>query len=270
MRSRLLSLDAPVVIAHRGGSRLRPENTLEAFANACALGVDAVECDVHLSADGEPVVIHDDRLDRTTDQEGAVRERTAASLAALDAGARFVDALGARPYLGQGIGVPTLAEVLALVADRPVVVEIKGTDPGTAERALDVIRNAGALSRVVLGGFSHDVVGRVRTVAPAVPTSASRTEVQAALRRAWFGIAPRRTGYDLFQMPTRLAGRSILTRGFVRVARRAGVPVQAWIVDDPAEMRTLLTWGVTGLISDRPDLAVAVVRGASGTAVSPT
>lgn len=270
MLSRLLSLNAPVAIAHRGGSRLRPENTLSAFAHACSLGVDAVECDVHLSADGEPVVIHDDRLERTTDAHGAVGELTAAELARVDAGATFVDVRGARPYRACGIGVPRLSDVLERVGHLPVVVEIKGADVRTAERALDVIREAGALSRVIVGGFSHQVVGHVRTVAPHVPTSASRNEVQSALRRAWFTLAPRRTGYELFQVPTRLAGRAILTRGFVRAARRAGVPVQAWIVDAPLEMETLLSWGVTGLISDRPDLAVDAVRRVGAASLEPS
>jgi glycerophosphoryl diester phosphodiesterase len=260
MLSRLLSLDLPVAIAHRGGSRLRPENTLTAFAYAQALGVDAVECDVHLSADGEPVVVHDATLDRTTDRQGPVRALTARQLAEVDAGARFVTADGSRPYLGQGIGVPRLAEVLELVRDRPVVVEIKGQDLRTAERALAVIREADAEGRVIVGGFSDAVIGRVRALASSCLTSASRAEVQSALRRSWFSIVPRRTGYALFQVPVRLRGRRVLTARFVRAARRAGIPVQAWIVDDVAEMRTLLAWGVTGLISDRPDLALGLTR----------
>jgi glycerophosphoryl diester phosphodiesterase len=261
MLSRLLSFDAPVAIAHRGGSKLRPENTLPAFAHAVSLGVDAVECDVHLSSDGEPVVIHDATLERTTDRGGAVSRLTARQLASVDAGAQFAPDAGS-PYRGLGIGIPTLAEVLAVAGELPVVVEIKGTEVRTAERALDVIRNAGAEGRVVLGGFSHAVVSHLRSVAPAVVTSASRDEVRAALRWSWFGLAPRRAGYRLFQVPLRLQERTVLTRRFVRAARRARLPVQAWIVDDPGDMRTLIGWGVAGLISDRPDLAIAAVRDA--------
>jgi glycerophosphoryl diester phosphodiesterase len=259
MLSRLLSVESPVAIAHRGGSGLRPENTAVAFAHAVSLGVDALECDVRLSADGEPVVIHDDTLDRTTDRQGAVARLSARQLAEADAGAHFGPEQG-YPYRGQRVGVPTLAEVLSIAGTLPVIVEIKGTDARTADRALSVIRDAGAETRVVMGGFSHVVVGRIRSAAPACVTSASRVEVQSALRRSWFAMRPRRTGYHLFQVPVRLRGRTVLTRGFVRVARRAGIPVQAWIVDDPAEMRALIAWGVTGLISDRPDVAVAVVR----------
>ena len=107
---RLLSSVAPVVIAHRGGARLRPENTLEAFEHALTLGVDALECDVHLSRDGDAVVIHDPTLDRTTDARGPVRAWTAADLASVDAGYRFeVDA--GFPFRGRGIGKALLVHL---------------------------------------------------------------------------------------------------------------------------------------------------------------
>jgi glycerophosphoryl diester phosphodiesterase len=260
--ARLLSLRTPVAIAHRGGSKLRPENTLDAFRHAARLGVDALECDVHLSRDRQVVVIHDDTLDRTTDAGGPVAARTADELARVDAGYRFeVD--GRHPFRGQGIGVPRLADVLACWPG-PVVVEVKGDRPDDVAVVLEQIRASAALDRVVIGGFSQAVLRAVRHQAPDLPTSASRLEVQSAIRRAWFRLGPRPTGFAVFQVPVRLKGRTILTRAFARAARRADYPVQAWVVDDPAEMRTLLEWGVTGLISDRPDLAVAVLRESGG------
>lgn len=259
MLSRLLSLDTPSVIAHRGGSGLRPENTMAAFAHAVTLGVDALECDVHLSADGETVVIHDDTLDRTTDATGPVAARTAYELAAIDAGAKFGADRG-YPSRGQGHGVPRLADVLDAFRALPVVVEIKGADPRTADRALSVIADLGAADRVIIGGFNHDLLDYVRRRAPGIATSASRLEVQSALRRSWFRLRPRVSGYRVFQIPVRLGGRPILTSALVAVARRASIPVQAWIVDDVSEMRQLLGWGVTGLITDRPDVGVSVIR----------
>src|SRR5690606_30820209 len=85
------------------------------------------------------------------------------------------------------------------------------------------------------------------------------TDVKRALRRAWFRLAPVADGYSLFQVPLRHGARRVLTRRFARAARRAGVPVHGWVVDDPAEMRMLLDWGVTGIITDRPDLAQDVL-----------
>jgi glycerophosphoryl diester phosphodiesterase len=259
MLSRLLSLDTPTVIAHRGGSKLRPENTILAFEHAVALGVDAIECDVHLSKDGEVVVMHDDTLDRTTDHTGPVAALTAAQLAQVDAGARFQDGEGRFPYRGSGIGVPRLSEVLARCPHVPVIIEIKGDRPEMVGAVLDAVRGAGAESRVVVGGFSRRVLAAVRDQSPGTVTSASLAEVQSAIRRSWCWLPPRPTGFRLFQIPLRFRGRQVLRRHIVHAARRGAFPVQAWIVDDPADMRMILDWGVTGIITDRPDLAFDVV-----------
>ena len=254
----LLSLDHVTAIAHRGGSKLRPENTLAAFDHAVALGVDAIECDVHLSRDGEVVVIHDATLDRTTVATGAVAALTAAQLAKVDAGFHFGPTEGF-PFRGQRLGVPTLHELLERY-DLPVIVEIKGTDAVTAERAIAVILEHDAARRVIVGGFSHAVLKAVRRRLPGLVTGASSVEARRALTRSYLWLPPARAAFRLFQMPFRLRGRQMLRRSFVRAAHRARLPVQAWIVDDPDEMRTLIGWGVTGIISDRPDVAVEVVR----------
>jgi len=260
--TRLTSLSTVVAIAHRGGSRLRPENTMPAFEHAVALGVDALECDVHLSRDGEVVVIHDPTLDRTTNAHGEVAGWRAYDLAALDAAHQF-DPDQHFPFRGRGIGVPRLDDILRRFPEMPVVVEIKGDRAELAGRVLDIIRDHRADERVIVGGFSLAVLSEVRRLNPVLLTSASSAEVQAALRRSYFFLTPKRTGYRLFQAPVRLRGKSILTRQFVRAARRAGIPVQAWIVDEIDEMRRLVDWGVTGLISDRPDRAVTVARQAT-------
>jgi glycerophosphoryl diester phosphodiesterase len=257
--TRLLDLTNPVAIAHRGGSRLRPENTLLAFDHALAGGVDALECDVHLSLDGEPVVIHDATLDRTTDAAGPVTALTAAALARVDAGHRFGADQGF-PYRGRGVYVPRLAEVLERSQVVPVIVELKGEDPRLADRAIDVILECGAADRVLVAGFSQALLMAVRRRAPQLVTGASQQEVQAAFRRAYVRLGPRRPMFRAMQVPVRLRGQRVLTRAFVRVLRRTGIPTQAWIVDEAEEMRVLLEWGITGLISDRPDTAVAVVR----------
>ena len=260
--SHLLSLDRAVVIAHRGGSKLRPENTRAAFAHAVALGADACECDVHLSRDGEVVVIHDDTLDRTTDGTGPVSARSALELERVDAGPRFTTGDGF-PFRGRTGGLPRLADLLADFASIPWTIEIKGDRPELAAHVIKVIRAAGAEGRVIVGGFSQTVLDAVRATAPELVTGASRLEVQSALRRAYLRLAPREPAFQVFQVPFRFHGRQIFKRPFVRVATRAKLPVQAWIVDEAADVRQLLEWGVTGIISDRPDVALAVVGAAS-------
>jgi len=253
----LLSLDRPSVIAHRGGSGLHPENTLLAFDRAAALGVDALECDVHRSRDGDLVVIHDATLDRTTDAHGPVAALTANELARVDAGFHFGPGEG-YPFRGRAGGVPRLHEVLERYRDRPVIVEIKGEDTRAAEQTAGMIREHGATDRVIVGGFCHAVLETVRRTLPDLATSASSPEARAALTRSYFWLTPSRPAFRVFQVPFRLKGRQVFGGQFVRTVRRGGLPVQVWVVDDPAEMRLLLSWGVTGLISDRPDTAIAV------------
>jgi glycerophosphoryl diester phosphodiesterase len=258
--SEFVSLGRVVAVAHRGGSKLRPENTIAAFEHGLALGADAIECDVHLSRDGDVVIIHDPTLDRTTDATGLVVERTARELAEVDAGYRFGADAGFG-YRGRGFGVPRLADVLERFGTQPVVIEIKGDRLETAERTLDVIGRAGAADRVIVGGFNQAVLDVVREHAPEIVTSASLDEARAAIAagEAWEpGRAP---VFQLFQVPFRLDGQQRFGEPFVRAARRAGLPVHAWIVDTPDDMRELLAWGVTGIISDRPDLAVVVAGG---------
>jgi glycerophosphoryl diester phosphodiesterase len=257
MLSRLLSLADLSVIAHRGGSTLRPENTVAAFDHAVSLGVDALECDVHLSRDAEVVVIHDPTVDRTTNGSGPVAALTAGELARLDAGHHFGPADG-HPFRGRGLGVPRLADLLARYERLPIVIELKGDDPAIAKSTVEVVRAAGAESRVVLAGFGHAVVITARRLAPACATGASRDEARAAIYAAEIGLGIGPVDFQLFQVPHELDGQRQFGRAFVDAARSAGLPVQAWIVDDPDDMRRLIDWGVTGIISDRPDRAIQV------------
>jgi len=268
MLSRLLSPTAVSAIAHRGGAALRPENTMVAFDHAAAIGVDGIECDVHVSRDGIPVVIHDATLNRTTNATGPVAGRTADELARLDAGWHFATAEG-HPFRGRGFGVPALTDVLVRHPTLPFVVEIKGGDPGLVKPVVEVLDRAGARERVIVGGFSQIVLDEVRRTAPDIPTSASRAEVRSALRRTRFFLSPKADGFELFQAPYYFRGRTIFGRRFVVGVRQSGLPLHAWIVNEDADMRRLIGWGVTGLISDRPDVAVRVRNAIAATSASP-
>ena len=261
MLTGLLLPTRPVAIAHRGGSKLRPENTMAAFDHAAMLGVDAMECDVRLSGDRVPVVIHDATLDRTTDRTGPVDALSADDLARVDAG-YHLGADAGYPHRGRGYGVPRLVDLLVRHPTMPFVVEIKGDTADLVRPVLEAIDRAGAADRVIIGGFSQTVLDLVRRHTPRLPTSASRAEITSALRRTRFGLRPRTSGFDLVQAPYYFRGRRIFGRRFVTGFVRAGLPVQAWIVDEEADMRRLIDWGVRGIISDRPDIASRVVKSA--------
>ncbi len=253
----------PLVFAHRGGAALRPENTILAFDHGLACGADGLELDVHLSRDGVVVVHHDALLDRTTDARGPVSARTAAELAAVDAGHVFRGALpgeDAFPFRGQGHGVPRLRDVLERYPRVPLIVELKVDHPDLAERAVDEVRAAGAVDRVAFGSFGARVLQAVRRREPRIRTGASREEARWALYRSWVHWPLRRPAYREFQLPERSGLTTIISPRFLDHAHRAGLAVHVWTVNEADDIRRLRAWGVDGIISDRPDVAVATVR----------
>ena len=253
--------------AHRGGALLRPENTILAFDHGLSLGADGLELDVHLSRDGVVVVHHDGMLDRTTGARGPLAEGTAAELGRVDAGYWFPgvrlegDAPGDNdyPFRGQGIGVPRLSEVLTRYPAIPLIIELKVNRPELAERVIEDVRRAGAIDRVAFGSFWRRVLHAVRELEPRIPTGASQEEVRWALYRSWVHWPLGRPRYRELQVPEQAGSTRVVTPRFVEHAHRAGLLVKVWTVDDPADMRRLLEWGVDALISDRPDLAAAIV-----------
>ena|SRR5436190_5868973 len=230
----------PLVFAHRGGSALAPENTMAAFANGLSLGADGIELDVHLSSDGVVMVIHDATVDRTTTGRGTVALMTAADLARL--------------------GVPTLDDVLRQFRDARVIIELKVNSKQLGRAVVDVVRRADAVERVCLGSFGRRVLNAVRGAAPAMATSAAREEVRWALYQSWIRRAPGSAKYAGFQVPEMAGGTRIVSPRFIELAHRAGVGVQVWTVDAEDDARRLLEWGVDGLITDRPDVVVPLVR----------
>ena len=260
----------PLVYAHRGGSALRPENTIASFDHGLSLGADGLELDVHLSRDGIVVVHHDATIDRTTGGTGPVSSLTAAELASVDAGHWFKPAAVERPgpeagaaefpFRGQRLGVPRLRDVLDRYPEVPIIIELKANQPELARLTIDDVRAAGAVERVSLGSFSWRVLHAAREYEPRIRTGASREEARWALYRSWVGWPLGRPSYRELQVPERSGATTIISPRFIAHAQRAGLAVKVWTVDDPGDMRRLIGWGVDGLITDRPDLAVAAVR----------
>ncbi|MBP7775895.1 MAG: glycerophosphodiester phosphodiesterase [Acidobacteria bacterium] len=258
----------PLVFGHRGGARLGPENTLTAFRRAMAAGADGFECDVRLSADAVPVVIHDPTLERTTDATGPVHTRTADQLGRVDARCRFVPAEPAFA-VAQPEGVPTLQAALTRFPGARVIIEIKDESTRLAEIVASLVSALGAAPRVCIGSFHQAVLDRVREVAPDLTTSASLRESQWTLALSWlrwpFAARP---PYRAFQVPERSGRLPVVGPAFVRRAHRERASVQVWTIDAPEDVRRLLALGVDGIISDRPDLAVgardAFVAASSG------
>lgn len=246
------------MFAHRGGAKLRPENTIAAFDHGLSLGADGLELDVHLSRDGVVVVHHDAMLDRTTSGLGPLAALTAAELRTLDAAKLWPE------LTGRGIGIPTFRDVLGRYPGIPLIVELKVNVAELAERVIEEIRAAHAVDRVSLGSFGTRVLRAARTLEPGIATGASREETRLALYRSWLRWPVRSPAYRAFQVPETSGSTRVVSPRFVRDAHAAGCRVQVWTVDAEADIRRLLGWGVDGIISDRPDIAVRVVGEKTG------
>lgn len=244
----------PLAFAHRGGAAYPPnigrENTLAAFQAALDLGVTHLETDVHVTADGELVALHDDHLDRVCDRTGAV-----ADLA-------LPEVLRAR--IG-GEPVPTLREVL----DLPAFINIDIKAPGGVRPLVSLLEEMGAEGQVCVGSFSNTSLWRFRLFTRGrVATSAGRLGV-IALRLLPSGLTRWvHSPAQAYQVPHRVNvgpfTLTVVTSRFVRDAHRDGAQVHVWTIDDPQEMNELLDLGVDGIVSDRPDLLCEILRARGG------
>jgi glycerophosphoryl diester phosphodiesterase len=223
---------------------------LAAFKKAVELGADGIEFDVHFSADGVPVVIHDLTVDATTDGSGRVADLTLAQLKQLDAGTRFDPAF-------TGERIPTLDEVLRAVGNRLLLnIELKTTSLGDngLERAVITLVEQHSLSRRVLfSSFNPFSLRRAKRIAPHIPVGLLYDQGLALpLRRAWLAfLAPHEARHPHYKM---------VDARYMAWARRRGYRVNTWTVDDPAEMRRLVGLGVNGIITNVPDVLRSVLE----------
>ncbi len=277
--------DGELVTAHRGGSALAPENTMAAFDNAVALGVDIIELDVHTSADGELVVIHDRSIDRVTGAgEGCATEQdteeetfgtllvhdlTLAELQSHDAGYCFQDPDAAEdapeeeryPYRGQGVVIPSLRQVLEAHPDQRFVVEIKQHEPSIVEPVTALLEELDAVERTCMLDFDPD-----GTAALAEAGSADTCLcLSSAGIRCWASEAIMPFGgggcedYDLAWFPHESGGYDMKRERLVRNLHGMGYPVLMWTVNDEDLMTEIFDLGVDGVITDHPDLAQQVI-----------
>ena len=238
----------PRVLAHRGFAIDAPENTLLAFLAALTLGITHIETDVQASRDGIAVISHDPDLWRLTGSKVRVNELTMAELRAID--------------LGEGQTFCSLGEALEAFPDARFNIDIKSRD--AVGPAAEAILAANAVSRVLVASFSDGRRASAVRRLPGVATSASASQLVMALFAAKLGLsgvvrlALRQV--DAVQVPERVLGFAVTTTRMIRLFHSAGVEVHVWTINDPATMRLLFARGVDGIVTDRADLALKVVR----------
>lgn len=231
-----LDAPGPLAIAHRGGAGDWPENSMTAFAGAVELGFRYVETDVHATADGVLVAFHDDRLDRVTDQQGAIAELPWDTV-------RRARIDGREP-------IPLLEDILGAWPDLRINIDPKHDN--AVDPLIAVLRRSGAVERVCVGSFSDHRIEVVRTaLGPGLCTGLG-PRATAALRAASYGLPVGTITGQCAQVPTRVKGLTLVDRRFVTEAHDRGLEVHVWTIDEPDEMDRLLDLGVDGIMTDRP------------------
>jgi glycerophosphoryl diester phosphodiesterase len=273
---------SPLIIAHRGASGLAPENTLAAFRLAMTQGAHGVELDLQLSADGEPVVIHDKRVDRTTSGAGLVQNFRADELGRLDAGSWFRRRLAVRPRLRamarriameagnlqfdfSGETVPTLAEVLALMSPlkpRRVYLELK-SEPARRQMLLDLtislVRSSGLAGSVTLLSFDHEAMRLAKEIAPDLRTAATFPIGSRALPTARAIIEEA----DSARADEVALHFGLASRRTIKSLHESGLAVSAWTVNSRMVMRKLIASGVDSIMTNFPNRLIDAIQSAS-------
>jgi glycerophosphoryl diester phosphodiesterase len=245
-----------LIVGHRGARNLWPENSLDGFRRTLALGADGVEFDVHLARDGEPVVIHDPTLERTTEGSGPVHDRTAAQLAAI----RLRD--------GDGAGVPRLEDVLDVYQESAVElhIEIKTDVAGRAYaglegKLLEAIRRRALARRATVTCFVPGILETVRRIDPQQRVLASLDRRSAELLG---GIERALDRFMAIEGCLVAVEKSLLAATFDLCRQRLGGDrLGAWVPNEPEEIRHWLGQPIRAITTDRPDLALAARRAAA-------
>jgi glycerophosphoryl diester phosphodiesterase len=240
----------PLIIAHRGGAGLWPENTLFALQKAVSLGADLSEIDIHMSKDGVLVAIHDESVDRTTNAKGLVQDLTLAELKKLDAGYRWTHDEGRTfPFRGQGIKIPSLHEIFAAFPKQVINIEIKQNDPPIVAALRDLIKQHKKTKQVLVSAFNSRTMKVVRRLCPSIATAGTQTEIDCFSKLSkLFLTRPFLLSATALEVPYEM-----VTGHFVKAAHKKNIRVDAWTVNEVEEMERLLALKVDGILTDFPD-----------------
>jgi len=251
-----------LVMAHRGGRSLGPENTIYTFKRAVELGADVLEMDLQSSSDGALVILHDREVDRTTNGKGTAESFTLSELKKLDAGFHWSpDNSRSFPQRNKGVTIPTLPEVFKAFPDTRINIEIKSSQVNTVQDLCRTIRDHGMSEKVMIACFDAGKLGEFRSICPEVATSAGASE---AAMFYWLQWARLESAYSpsaqALQIPEAYGDYRIATRRFIEGAHARNMRVHVWTVNDIESMQRLIDLGVDGIMTDYPDRLVKILH----------
>jgi glycerophosphoryl diester phosphodiesterase len=255
-----------LVVAHRGGRDLFPENTMTAFDGAVSLGVDILEMDICLTSDDVAVTIHDVTIDRTCEGSGAVLSYTFEELQAFNFGYHFQAGDGSFPYRDDPVRIPRLEQVFAAHPSALMIIEIK--NPGaTGKRAARILHDLAVeynmADNVAVFSFQDDVMQYFRSInTGGLYTGGSVSDAVAFLLAAiGNNESDFRRNVDVFSLPVELEGINLITASdrIIEAAGNAGIAIHFWTINNREEMEQLVGNGADGIITDKPDLLLDII-----------
>ncbi len=252
----------PLVVAHRGGGGQFPESTLYAFQESAKLGVDILELDVHETSDGALVVLHDGKVDRTTDGTGEIRAMTLEEARKLDAAFDFsTDGGSTFPMRGKGIKIPTLEDVFTSLTDKRFNIEMKPESETIPGALCSLLRAHGLAARAIVASASRTNLDNFRTICPEVATSGSFSEVTKFLVYQKSGLGGSYTpAMNAIQTPVKLRSFDFITADYIEKAHRLNLQIHVWTINDPDEMKRLIDLGVDGIMTDYPERLLTLLQ----------
>mgnify|MGYP001474970609 FL=1 len=255
--------ERPLIIAHRGGSIIFPENTMAAFEGAAKLGVDVIEMDFQLTSDDKLVTMHDDSVDRTTNGTGLVREMDLEQIQNLDASTNFLDINGDNPWIDTHLPPLTIEQVLDRFLNSPHRLSFEIKNEGVegeiaAEVMYEAIRIRQMEKRIEIGSFHIESLYAMRNLSEgSIATSGAESEIQKCillpmlqLDRWWLDPGPA----SVLQIPMEWDGINLATKGIVDRAHQHGQAVQFWTINERESMDHLIEIGADGIMTDDPIL----------------
>jgi len=218
--------------------------------------------DAHITKDGVLVVIHDEDVDRTTNGTGFVEEMTLAEIKELDAGYWWTEDEGTTyPYRGQGIEIPTLAEVFENFPDYPVNIEIKKNKDAIAQPLCEIIHEYEMQNKTLIVSFYDERMAGFRQICPEVATAAARQEITKFVILNYIFMDGLYSPTEVaFQVPESNSGILVVRPRFISSAHNRNVQVHVWTPNTREEIQKFITLGVDGIMTDRPDILMELLE----------
>jgi len=249
-------------IAHAGGKGLGPENTIITLEKSVEAGADILEIDIHSTSDSVLVLIHDHKVNRTTNGDGYVWNYIYENLRELNAGYYWTenDSL-TFPFREMDIKIPSLKDVFIKYSDIRFNIEIKQDTPHIIENLCTMIHEYNLVNRVLIGSFADGVLDNFREECSHVATSAGMGET-----RIYYGLNLLYLDWiytpaaNVFEAPIYFKDTHLLTKQFISGLQKKNIPIYVWTVNETDEMRTLINIGIDGILTDFPDRLSAIIN----------